>query len=82
MRSNKKTFRIIVRKSKEGFRTDTVETANRLNMRKNINIRKPSISKKNNVIIFIREQMIMHTFETAKPERNTAVYQYEERKEE
>ena len=99
MRSNKKTFRIIVRKRKIGFSTNTIEATKVLNVRKNISIRKPPVSKKNNVIIFRRKEIstkrdtlfdkrnrisrrIMLTFKTAKPKRDTVVYQYEERKEE
>lgn len=99
MRSRKRTFRITIRKSEERFRTKTKETVNRLNMRKNINIRKPAISQENNMIIFVSEKIstignatfnkvnrisirIVYSFETAKPKRNTVVYQCEERKEE
>lgn len=57
MRSDKKAVRIVVRESEETFRTKTIETAKRLNMRKDLNIREPSISKKNNGIIFIRKEI-------------------------
>ena len=46
-----------IRKSKERFRANAIETTNGLNVRKNINIRKPSVSEKNNVIIFTRKRL-------------------------
>ena len=53
MRSNKSTFRIVVRVGKERFSTNTKEARNTFNIRKNFNMREPSISEKNNMIIFI-----------------------------
>ena len=57
MRGNKFVFRIVIRKCKKGLRTNAVKTTKRLNMRKNVNIGKPSISQENNRIIFIRKQI-------------------------
>ena len=57
MRRNKKTFRIIVRERKVRFRTNTIEATKVLNVRKNISIRKPPISKENNMIMFIRKKV-------------------------
>lgn len=56
MRSSKEAFRIIVRKSKERFRANGIKATDRLNMRKNINMRKPPIGKKNDMIIFKRKE--------------------------
>ena len=57
MRRNKKTFRIIVIERKVRFRTNTIEATKVLNVRKNISIRKPPVSKENNMIMFIRKKV-------------------------
>lgn len=57
MVSDEVIMRIIIRKSKERFRADTVEATNILNKRKNVHMRKPSISEKNNMIVFTSKKI-------------------------
>lgn len=56
MRSPKEALRIIIRKSKERFSTDRIEATNRFNVSKNISMREPPISQKNDMIIFISKE--------------------------
>ena len=56
MRSPKEALRIIIRKSKERFSTDRIEATNRFNVSKNINMREPPTSQKNDMIIFISKE--------------------------
>ena len=58
VRSYKFAVVIVERIGKIRFRANAVETANRLNVGKNINVRKPTISKKNNMVIFISKEIV------------------------
>ena len=58
VRSYKLAFVIVEGIGKIRFRANAVETANRLNVRKNINVRKPTVSKKNNMVIFISKEIV------------------------
>ena len=49
--------RIVVGIGKESFRADAIEAIDRFDMRKNFNMRKPSVSQENNVTIFIRKKI-------------------------
>ena len=53
LRRNKFAARIVERESKKRLGTETKEATDVLNMRENVNIRKPSISKKNDMTIAI-----------------------------
>ena len=52
VRSHKLTFVVIERVGKIRVRANAVEAADRLNMRKNLNVRKPTVSEKNNMVVF------------------------------
>lgn len=57
MGSSKEALRVIIGKGKERFSTDRVEATDRMDIRKNVSMREPSISKKNDMIISIKEEV-------------------------
>jgi len=54
---DKVALRIVIRKHEIAFRADAVKATDAFDVRKNIRNRKPSVSKKDYVIIFLREKI-------------------------